>query len=254
MKALQQEAEIWFLGHSGFAVQTKHHFLIFDYYNNKPITVTRGLNAGVIEPSEIQDQSVMVFSSHHHADHFNRVILEWNDQFPQIHYILSSDIRAAKDAPNTTIATPGQSYEMGGVTIQTLASTDEGVAFFVETDGLSIYHAGDLNWWHWEGESAKANNQMAVRYQSEINKLKGRHVDIAFVPVDPRLGKQYLWGLSYFMQAIGAEQIFPMHFWEDYHIFAQLRQDPDAVRFRDKMQAITRRGQHFHYPRDMENH
>ena len=37
--------------------------------------------------------------------------------------------------------------------ILSLKSTDEGAAFAIrETDGTSIYHAGDLNWWHWEGE------------------------------------------------------------------------------------------------------
>lgn len=250
MKALQQEAELWYLGHSGFAVNTKHHFLIFDYYNDKPVTVTRGLNAGVIEPAEIQDKHVIVFSSHHHADHFNRIILEWSAKLPQVQYVLAADIRAAKEAAHATITSPGEQYELDGVTIQTLESTDEGVAFVVKADGLTIYHAGDLNWWHWEGEPDKENEQMAIRYQKEINKLKGLQIDLAFIPVDPRLEKQYLWGLSYFMRTVGAEMVFPMHFWEDYHIFTQLRQDRDAVHFRDKIQTITRRGQHFHYPHE----
>ncbi|MFT8888519.1 MAG: MBL fold metallo-hydrolase [Ethanoligenens sp.] len=255
MKALQQKAEIWYLGHSSFAVKTNAHFLIFDYYNDKPITVTRGLDAGVIEPKELKDTPVVVFSSHHHADHFNRLILSWIEQLPQIQYVLSDDIHAAKGAPNTTVVAPGAHLELdGGVAVETLASTDEGVAFVVETDGLSIYHAGDLNWWHWEGEPDKENEQMAARYQKEIEKLRGRHFDIAFVPVDPRLDKQYLWGLSYFMRTVNADMVFPMHFWEDYHIFTRLRQDPDAARFREHIQTITRRGQHFQYPRESNNH
>ncbi|ADU27112.1 MBL fold metallo-hydrolase [Ethanoligenens harbinense] len=252
MKALQQEADIWYLGHSGFAVQTTEHFLIFDYYNDKPITVTRGLDAGVIEPAELRDKQVVVFSSHHHADHFNRLILDWAEKLPHVRYVLSSDIRAAQGAANTTVVTPGKRLELDDVTVQTLESTDEGVAFAVETDGLSIYHAGDLNWWHWAGEPEKENAQMAAKYKREIDKLRGRHFDIAFVPVDPRLEKQYLWGLSYFMQTVGAEMVFPMHFWEDYNVFARLRQDQDAARFREPIQAITRRGQHFHYPRSAD--
>ena len=39
-----------------------------------------------------------------------------------------------------------------GAEIRTLRSTDEGVAFVVHYAGKTIYHAGDLNWWHWEGE------------------------------------------------------------------------------------------------------
>lgn len=248
MKALQQEAEIWFLGHSGFAVQTSHHFLIFDYYNDKPITMTRGLNAGVIEPDELQGKAITVFSSHRHADHFNRLILDWSKKLPQIRYILSYDIPGIKKADNILIASPGKDLETDGMTVQVLDSTDEGVAFLIKTDGLTIYHAGDLNWWHWQGEPDKENQLMATRYQTEINKLKGNQIDIAFVPVDPRLEKQYLWGLTYFMRTVGAKRIFPMHFWEDYQIFTRLHQDPDAATFREKIQPITRRGQHFHYP------
>ena len=45
----------------------------------------------------------------------------------------------------------------GAVRIRTLKSTDEGVAFLVEAEGKSIYHAGDLNWWYWEGEPLSWN-------------------------------------------------------------------------------------------------
>ncbi len=37
-----------------------------------------------------------------------------------------------------------------GAEIRTLRSTDEGVAFVVHYAGKTIYHAGDLNWWHWK--------------------------------------------------------------------------------------------------------
>lgn len=247
MKALQKSS-IWYLGHSGFAVDTGDHFLIFDYYNDKPASVTPCLDAGVIEPDEIKDRNVLVFVSHHHPDHFNRRILEWNGKLPHIQYVLSSDIHAAESAENATVVSPGKTYELNGVSIETLKSTDEGVAFAVESDGLSIYHAGDLNWWQWEGEPERDNEQMAARYQTEINRLQGRHFDLAFIPVDPRLEKQYLWGLSYFMRTAHAEMVFPMHFWEDYGIFARMRQDPETARYRGNIQAIMRRGQHFVYP------
>ena len=50
--------------------------------------------------------------------------------------------------------------------IASLKSTDEGVAFVVWAEGHSIYHAGDLNWWHWEGEPFPFNENMVTRYFS----------------------------------------------------------------------------------------
>ena len=43
-----------------------------------------------------------------------------------------------------------------------------------------IYHAGDLNWWHWEEETESYNEQMRQDYQREIDKLKDIVIDIAF--------------------------------------------------------------------------
>ena len=80
--------------------------------------------------------------------------------------------------------------------MRTLKSTDEGVAFLIRIGERIIYHAGDLNWWHWEEESPRYNKLMMQRYQREIEKLEGRHIDVAFVPADPRQGEQYYWDLT----------------------------------------------------------
>ena len=50
-----------------------------------------------------------------------------------------------------------------------LKSTDEGVAFLVEVNGVVIYHAGDLNWWHWDEEPKSWNNDMAARFKERWN-------------------------------------------------------------------------------------
>ena len=55
--------------------------------------------------------------------------------------------------------------------METLRTTDEGVAFLVTCKDKRIYHAGDLNWWHWEEESIDYNRQMRKDYQREIRKL-----------------------------------------------------------------------------------
>ena len=53
--------------------------------------------------------------------------------------------------------------------IHTLKSTDEGVAFLVRVKEKTFFHAGDLNWWHWEEESEYYNEQMRMDYQKEIH-------------------------------------------------------------------------------------
>jgi hypothetical protein len=80
------EAQIWYLGHSGWAVRTQNHFLIFDYWEAMK-TMPPGeafvppddasLATGYIVPSEIADQNVIVFVSHAHSDHFDPVVLTW---------------------------------------------------------------------------------------------------------------------------------------------------------------------------------
>ena len=54
-----------------------------------------------------------------------------------------------KSLENVTVVNANKGYIIDGVAIETLKSTDEGVAYIVHSDGITIYHAGDLNWWHW---------------------------------------------------------------------------------------------------------
>jgi hypothetical protein len=92
----------------------------------------------------------------------------------------------------------------------------------VREGGICFYHAGDLNWWHWEGETKAKNRNMEVNYKREIERLKGllqeRRLTVAFVPLDPRLESAYWYGMSFFMQTVDADYVFPMHFWEDYDV------------------------------------
>ena len=140
------KAKVWYLAHSGFAVQTESSFLIFDYYLDEPKGGT--IEQGVIDPKELAEKNVIVFVSHNHDDHFNPVIFEWQKTIPNIRYILSNDI---PEIPNAIMIGPDDTVEQEDLVVKTYRSTDEGVAFLVQIDGLAIYHAGDLNWWHWEG-------------------------------------------------------------------------------------------------------
>lgn len=231
------EAEIRYLYHSGFAVKTERHFLIFDYYRDDPRG--GGLADGVIDPGEIRDLDTVVFVSHSHPDHFSRKIFDLKSGVEKIRYVLSSEIRTREDA---VLIRAGQTRDLGDLTVRALRSTDIGAAFLVKTDGLCIYHAGDLNWWHWEGEPAADNERMARQYKEQIDTLRGEAIDIAFVPVDPRLGENCLLGLGYFMETAGAGLAVPMHAFGNPAFYERLKSDPRAASYRGKIWFYKNRG------------
>jgi len=230
-------AKVWYLCQSGFAVQTDRHFLIFDYWRDKP--KGGGLDSGVIDPMALRDQDVVVFVSHRHGDHYNRKILQWKQDIPKLRIILSDDIRPVEDA---MMIGPGSTLEQPDLTVHTLASNDEGVAFIVDVDDMRIYHAGDLNWWHWEGEPDDYNEGMANSYKSQIEKLVGKPVDLAFVPVDPRLKKQYAWGIDYLMRTVEVRHVVPMHFASVSSIVKRLLEDDISSSYRDRIISLVNRG------------
>ena len=94
------------------------------------------------------------------------------------------------------------------VSVETLRSNDEGVAFIVRLGDLSLYHAGDLNNWWWDGDVE--DQKLADIYHEELERIRGRHFTAAFIPLDPRL-KGWWKGIEDFMHYADADRIFPMH-------------------------------------------
>ena len=239
------KAEIRYLFHSGFTVKTDRHFFIFDYYQDSP--AGGGLDKGVIDPEEIEALDVVVFVSHSHGDHYNPRIYDWRKKISRIRYVLADGVEVSGDA---AVVTPGQTYDLGDLEVSALESTDIGLAFLIKADGLCIYHAGDLNDWYWNGEPDADNLAMTRRYREQIDRLKGERIDIAFVPVDPRLEEHALRGLIYFMETVGAKLAVPMHFGRDLSIFETLKTDARTAGWRDKIALFSRRGELIGYPPD----
>lgn len=212
--------KVTYLAHSGFYMELETCGLVFDYVEGKL-------------PSMMK-KPLYVFVSHSHTDHYNEERVETlRKQGAKL--ILSDDIKRAS-AENLSFVHAGETLMLDDLRIQTLASTDVGVAFLVEVEGMYIYHAGDLNWWHWEEESSEEENEdMKQAYLYELAKLKGYPIDIAFVPVDPRLNDAYVLGIDAFMREVGADKVFPMHFWKDYRIFDQLKTSPKTSKYRDRI-------------------
>jgi len=237
------KAEIRYLYNSGFTLKTDRHFFIFDYYLDSPKGC--GLEKGVVDPEEIKDLDVVVFVSHSHPDHYNPRIFRWRKTVGKIRYVLSDDIKTSEDVIRVA---PGQEYDLGDLSVRTLDSTDIGVAFLIQADGLCIYHAGDLNDWYGNGEPDSDNRKMPRRYREQIDTLKGEAIDIAFVPADPRLEEHALRGLDYFMRTVGAELAVPMHFSENTAVFEELKTDSRTESYRGRIAFLTQRGDIIPYP------
>ena len=219
--------KITYINHSSFAVELDTCVLLFDYFK------------GDI-PKFSKNKKIYVFSSHGHHDHFSPKVLKLEKEYDNILYILSDDIQI-KESDKIIFVKEDEKLNINDLQIQTLKSTDIGVAFIVNVEGLSIYHAGDLNWWHWEGEnSIKENKEAELMYKKEIDKIKDYNFDLAFVPLDPRQGEQYYLGFDTFMKNTNTKVAFPMHCWGDYTVIDKLKKSRFAQDYKDRVIEISK--------------
>lgn len=215
--------KVTYLHHSGFAVELETKVLLFDYY-------TEGGRKNYFDPAAYPEKQIFVFVSHAHADHYDGRIFDWAE-YPNVHYVLSSDVpKMPCPAERTLFVEPHQVYALFDTSIQTLQSNDAGTAFLVKADGKMIFHAGDLNWWHWNGEPDSFNADIKKSYTVEIDRLKGKRIDAVFVPADLRLEDKYGWAVDYFLQTVGAKELFPMHFWGRFDVCDMLREKYNCIR------------------------
>lgn len=225
-----------YLFHSGFLVETESSYLLFDYWKGEI-------------PEMNYKKKLYIFSSHAHHDHYTKDIFKLENRCEEVHYILSSDIKRAsgfwKKAENVSFLAPHESLELERLQVQTLTSTDEGVAFLVQIDGLNIYHAGDLHWWHWPGEPEEDNTWHKNAFQKEMTYLDGKKLDLAFVPLDPRQEEAGSWGMDYFLKHVSAGYVFPMHFWEDYGYVRDYVEQKERKYLSGRLMKLTAPGESF---------
>ncbi|HEY8391835.1 MAG TPA: MBL fold metallo-hydrolase [Capillibacterium sp.] len=220
--AKKKPLAITYLFHSGFLVETEECLLVFDYYRDaaasKPPTFT-GFPA---PPAFLQtEKAVFVMVSHHHADHYNPVILEWEKGKPDLTYVLSSEIKPKRQVGRIFLVSPGDVRAIDPLFLKVFGSTDQGVSFLVEVEGWRLFHAGDLNWWYWWDDPEDQRVAAGEAFKAEIDRLRGEWLDVAFFPVDPRLGAYSHLGGAYFIQQLKPAFFIPMHFGADYQVTAR---------------------------------
>lgn len=133
---------------------------------------------------------------------------------------------------------------VAGARIETLRSTDQGVAFCVTDGGQTFLHLGDLNWWDWGEEDTPAEKANMQRdFCHEIGLLRARRIDLAFVPLDPRLGARFYRGADYLMRTADVRALVPMHTWGDETMGRRLAQHPCSASWRSRILVRPKAGE-----------
>jgi len=231
-----------YIYHSGFAIEASNFTVIIDYFNDSLAD-----DKGVVHDRLLhRPQKMYVLSSHGHSDHFNPDILKWKEIRSDITYIFSKDIKPSIDIRFRDICfmEKGDVFKDDLLQITAYGSTDLGISFKIAADNRIIFHAGDLNNWHWSEESTDEEIIEAEEsFLQELNHLAAStpHLDLAMFPVDPRLGDDYMRGAEQFIKTIPTRLFVPMHFQNDYDKASLI--EPYAEKYHTKIYVPPRRGE-----------
>ncbi len=206
--------KVTYLGHSGFAISVGDYLVVIDYFEDKMNKLPQLLSEAT---------KSFVLSSHSHSDHFNPKIFGFGEYCSDITYLLSNDIESiVKDDNNQHLPIniiclkKGDEYISEDFYLKAYGSTDIGISFLMKLENKLLFHAGDLNNWHWECESSQEEIDTAENdFIKEIEDLS-IDVDSLFLvmfPVDSRMGGDFAKGARQFLQQIKVENFIPMHTW-----------------------------------------
>ena len=208
---MEQQLKIIYHYHSGFSVQVGGTLLVFDYWEgeNRSLSQVGRINTQLLSAFE----KIYVFISHAHPDHLDPVVYLWEKENLPVTYIVSSDMPVGTRGKRMA---PGQERKLDEhISVKAFQSTDLGVAFLVTAYGNTIFHAGDLNLWHWRQESTLREIEAAEQaFYQATEPLRSERIDVAMFPVDPRQGMMYDAGANHFILTMKPRVFIPMH-WQD---------------------------------------
>jgi ankyrin repeat protein/L-ascorbate metabolism protein UlaG (beta-lactamase superfamily) len=226
------EASMWYLGHCGWAIKTGDHFLIFDYWSGQGQgPATPCLLNGHIDPAEISSENVYVFVTHEHGDHYDPVINSWEGEIEDLTYVFGftpeltpAYRQAGYDGPAYTGMSPREHLAIGDMNVRTISANDGGVAFLVEVDGLTLYHAGDhAGWADGERDGFFEEIDYLAPYVDDL--------DMAFLNVtgchahDPERLRE---GNIYTLDTLGPKLLIPTHASGREYVYRDVAQEMAA--------------------------
>lgn len=206
---MDRKLTVTYYHHSGFSVAMDDVLLVFDYWTGEhgELPEDKRITVDFLK----QFRQVYVFISHEHPDHLDPVVFTWRNEAP-VTYIVSADMpvgtRGKRMAPGDNLTLSSE------VSVKAFDSTDLGVSFLVDIQGVHVFHAGDLNFWHWREESTvKEIEEADDAFRQAVEPIAREKIDLAFFPVDARQGLMYDAGANYFIMCVKPRLLIPMHFW-----------------------------------------
>ncbi len=201
-----KDIAVKYLGGSGFMLAMGETGMLFDASD-----ITKNSADQRVLPTRRElaaFERLYVFVSHRHEEHFSPVIYDLCGE--RAHYILGFDVPQPYRGTRMAV---GDEMDLGPVHVRAFGSTDEGVSFLVNYTGITLFHAGDLNLWHWRDESTTAQVEAAeAAFYECVAPIPQQAIDVAFFPVDPRQGSMYDAGAGYFIMTVKPRVLIPMHF------------------------------------------
>ena len=228
---------IMHLGHSAVLLRIAGRVLIFDY----PYRTRSTNRMHALQPEELVNERVYVFSSHSHSDHHNNRIYTWKEKIPSLKFILASDITQHPD--DALVVDPGQTVLVDDMKIRTYPSTDSGVAYSIYLNNKHIYFSGDNGFWNWKGE--RSQQEYIEKDLAQIDHTVP--IDIAFQVCDPAAIGVGDGGIGIFALTFQPKLLVPIHLRGQYeylkyiekqlkhrgfkNLFWVVKKHPDTISF-----------------------
>ena len=219
--------DINYLLNSGFMVRDEKVLLVFDDYEDPAGIVDAAYDKGDFD-------KLYIFATHAHFDHFSTHVRSYAPKVTR--YIFSSDIKHTKRVkvfPTSKITYMKRytEWQDDAIKVWSYDSTDVGISFLIEfPSGKKIFHAGDFNWWHWTDDT-RENLELAEKiFKRQLKRMDGLEADVAFFPIDGRLGVSEEMGAIEFVQRVNIKNFVAMHrvdypLWEPSPAFVKLSKD-----------------------------
>ena len=200
--------DINYLLNSGFLIRDEKILIAIDDCEDPAGIVDAAYDTGDFD-------RLYIFASHAHFDHFSTHIRAYAPKVTQ--YILSYDIKRTKrvkifPSAKITYMKRYSDWTDNFISVWTYDSTDIGVSFLIRLpSGKRIFHAGDFNWWHWEDDTPENIALAEKAFNRQMKRLEGMFADVAFFPVDERLGNSQELGAIEFVSRTKVKSFVAMH-------------------------------------------
>lgn len=230
------EAILWYLGHSGCAIKTKEHLLIFDYWNYGEQPDEPYLANGHINLDEIKDQNVYVFVTHNHIDHHDSIIYYWQESIPNITYVFGWTDTVGTEYVRLG---PRETKKIDAMQIQTIQSPEAeetGGNFLVSVDGLVLYHSGGYSHDTTQYDVFKKD----IKHLGKI----ARDADIIFV----RVGNDWQNEEALLtIESVQPKVMFPFHTRERESVYKDFAQQATGRKGKTEIVCAENRGDRYFY-------